>query len=207
MRNKPPAPFLQIKPGTLLAPTPVVMVSCAGETTAQNIITAAWAGVVNSDPPMLSISVRPERYSHDLILESKEFVVNLVSRDLAKACDFCGVRSGREVDKFAHLKLDPVKVQELTYAPAIAQSPAYLACKLEQTLSLGSHTLMIGRVVAVGVAPHLMDSTGKIDFNQARLVAYSHGDYVGLTKPFGFFGYSIARPEVLARRLSSQPGK
>lgn len=193
--------FINVKPGTLLSPTPVVMVSCATVTQRPNIITVAWAGTVNSDPPMLSVSIRPDRHSHDIIRDSGEFVVNLVNRELLKACDLCGVRSGREYDKFSLCGLAPVPVSGLSSAPAIAQSPAYLACRVKETLSLGSHTMFLGEIVIMGIEETLMDAAGKIDFHKAGLVAYSHGEYAGLTEPLGFFGFSVARPEVIRGRM------
>ena len=194
-------PFIQIKPGTLLSPTPVVMVSCAGKDISPNIITIAWTGTVNSDPPMLSISVRPNRYSHDIIQESGEFVVNLVDRKLMKAADLCGVRSGRDGDKFELCSLKPEAAQGMDFAPAIAQSPVWLACKVRQTLTLGSHTMFVGETISIGVREELVDASGGIDFTKAGLVAYCHGEYMGLTAPEGFFGFSIAKPDVLKRRM------
>lgn len=193
--------FINIKPGTLLSPTPVVMVSCGGKNQRPNIITVAWTGTVNSEPPMLSVSIRPERFSHDIIRDSGEFVVNLVSRPMLTACDLCGVRSGREYDKFALCGLTPAEAAGLVHAPAIAQSPTYLACQVKKTLPLGSHTLFLGEIVSMGVEESLMDAAGRIDFHKADLIAYCHGEYVGLTPPEGFFGFSIARPEVIRRRM------
>ena len=193
--------FRTIKPGTLLSPTAVVMVSCADTNSRPNIITVAWTGTVNSDPPMLSVSIRPERHSHNIIRDSGEFVVNLVSRPLLRACDLCGVRSGRDHDKFALCGLNPVPAEGLPLAPAIAQCPVYLACKVKENLSLGSHTLFLGEIVGMGVEEGLMDKSGRIDFGKAELIAYCHGEYRGLGAPEGFFGYSIARPEVIKRRM------
>ncbi len=193
--------FVNLKPGTLLSPTPVVMVSCASKNHRPNIITIAWTGTVNSDPPMLSISVRPERHSHDIIRESGEFVVNLVSRPLMKACDLCGVRSGRDFDKFSLCGLQAAPARGMAHAPAIDGSPAYLACAVKESLALGSHTLLIGEIISMGIQESLMDHAGKIHFSKADLIAYCHGEYTGLTQPEGFFGYSIARPEVIRRRM------
>lgn len=193
--------LINLKPGTLLAPTPVVMVSCASLNQRPNIITVAWAGTVNSDPPMLSVSIRPSRHSHDIIRDSGEFVVNLVSRDLLQACDLCGVRSGREHDKFSLCGLTPIPAAGLAAAPAIAQSPAYLACRVKDAHAFGSHTMFIGEIVNMGIEDTLMDAAGKINFHKAGLIAYSHGEYVGLTEPLGFFGFSVARPEVIRRRM------
>ena len=193
---------IPIGKGTMLAPTPVIMLSCAAPGKAANIITLAWAGTVCSEPPMLSVSVRPERHSHDIIAESGEFVVNLVSRDLLKACDFCGVKSGRDMDKFAACNLTPVAVPVLRSAPAIMESPLYLACRVAKRLDLGSHTLFVADILEVYAAARLMDDKGKLDLHQADLVAYSHGEYTALTDPIGFFGFSVAGPAVLERRMS-----
>lgn len=193
--------FIEMKPGTLLAPVPTVMVSCAAQNISPNIITIAWAGTVNSDPPLVSVSIQPKRYSHDIVRDSGEFVINLVSRQLLKSADLCGVRSGRDGDKFELCGLHPVAVEGLRLAPAIAESPIWLACQVRQSLSLGTHTMFIGEIVNVGVAEDLVDRAGKINFTKADLIAYCHGEYMGLTKPEGFFGFSIARPDVLKRRL------
>ncbi|MHC1786975.1 MAG: flavin reductase family protein [Christensenellales bacterium] len=194
---------VSLGPGTLLSPTPVVMVSCAREGLQPNIITLAWVGTICSDPPMLSISVRPERYSHDIIRDTGEFVVNLVGRDLLQACDFCGVKSGRSQDKFAACGLHTLPVPELRSAPAILESPLHLACRVRQQLALGSHTLFLADIVAVAADEGLMAPGGKLDLARADLVAYSHGDYHPLSPAVGFFGCSVAKPEVLARRLKA----
>ena len=196
-----PMSYIHMKPGTLLSPTPVVMVSCASPNHRPNIITVAWVGTINSDPPMLSISVRPERLSHDIIADSGEFVVNLVGRDMMRVTDLCGVKSGREMDKFADNGLKPLPVPTLAHAPAIQGSPAFLACKISRSIPLGSHTLFLADIVDMGIREDLMQEGGKIDFVKADLTAYCHGEYRGLTPPEGFFGYSVARPEVLKRRL------
>ena len=192
--------FINIKPGTLLAPVPAVMVSCALPGQKPNIITLAWVGTVNSEPPMCSISVRKERFSHDIIRDSGEFVINLCGQDNLADTDFCGVRSGRDVDKFAERHLTPAAVPGFT-APAIAECPLYLACKVTNVLELGSHDMFIGTIEQVGIQPGLMDEAGRIDFSKAKLVAYNHGNYYALGKALGFFGYSVAAPDVLARRM------
>lgn len=193
--------FTQMKPGTLLSPTAVVMVTCASEQHKANIITLGWVGTVNSNPPMVSISIRPERLSHEIVTESGEFVVNLVSRELLKACDYCGVKSGRDMDKFAACGLTPEAVPALGCAPAIAQSPLTLACRVNRRLDLGTHTMFIADIVETYAAPSLMDGKGKLDLHKADLVAYCHGDYTALSEPIGFFGFSVAGPEVLKRRM------
>lgn len=199
--------FVTINPGTLLSPAPAVMVSCASETKRPNIITIAWAGTVNSSPPMVSISVREDRFSHHIIKESGEFVINLVSRDLVKATDFCGVKSGKDIDKFAACELTPYRLDSMRYAPAIQEAPFYLACKVERSIDLPSHTMFIAQVVENGVQQDLMDEDGRIAMERANLTAYCHGQYFGLDKKLGFFGFSVARPEVLARRMGKKPRK
>ena len=193
--------FEQLKPGTLLCPVPAVMVSCASAADRPNIITIAWAGTVCSQPPMVSVSVRKERHSHHIIRESGEFVINLVGREQLKACDFCGVKSGRDVDKFSACLLTAVPVPEMQYTPAIGESPLYLACKVEQVLELGSHDAFVARIVGMGVDPKIMDENGKIDLRRAELTAYSHGTYYALGEAMGFFGYSVASDDVLKRRM------
>ena len=193
--------FALLKPGTLLCPVPAVMVSCASEGEHPNIISIAWAGTVCSQPPMVSISVRKERHSHHIIRESGEFVINLVGRNQLKACDFCGVKSGRDVDKFSACNLTAVPVPEMQYTPAIGESPLYLACKVEHVLELGSHDAFVARIVGMGVSRDIMDETGKIDLRKADLTSYSHGVYYALGDAMGFFGYSVASPDVLDRRM------
>ncbi len=193
--------FQSLKPGTLLCPVPAVMVSCASETARPNIITVAWAGTACSQPPMLSIAVRKERFSHAIIRESGEFVVNLVGKGQLTATDYCGVKSGRDGDKFAACHLTPVAVPEMRYAPAIEECPLYLACRTEQVLALGSHDLFVARIVGMGVQERLLLQNGKIDLSGAELVAYSHGEYRALGEALGFFGYSVASSEVRERRM------
>ena len=186
--------FQTLSPGTLLSPVPAVMVSCAMPGKRPNVITIAWAGTVCSDPPMLSISVRKERFSHHILLESGEFVVNLVGREQLQAADYCGVRSGRDVDKFADCGLTAVPAQGMDCAPAIAQCPLYLACKTQQDL-------FIARIAGMGVREELLDEKGRIDLRRAGLTAYSHGVYYALGDAMAFFGYSVAAPEVRKRRM------
>lgn len=180
------------KPGNMLYPVPAVMVSCGRQGEKPNIITVAWAGTVCSDPPMLSISIRKERYSYGLIQDSGEFVVNLVNRKLVFAADFCGVKSGRDVDKFAELKLEPLPSCHVG-PPGIAQSPVCLECRVVQQIPLGSHDLFLAEVLGVTVDDRYMDKAGKFHLNDAGLVAYSHGEYFELGEKLGRFGYSVAR--------------
>lgn len=178
--------------GTLLAPVPVVMVTCGNKEKA-NVITIAWTGIVNSDPAMTYISVRPERYSHDIIKESGEFTINLVGRRLARRTDYCGVKSGKNVDKFAecHLtKEDGVKVS----CPSIAESPLSLECKVKQIIPLGSHDMFLAEIVGVNVDEAILTKSGKLDLKKADLIAYSHGEYIPLApNAVGKFGYSVKR--------------
>ncbi|MDY3819332.1 MAG: flavin reductase family protein [Lachnospiraceae bacterium] len=180
------------KPGNMLYPVPAVMVSVAAPGEKPNIITVAWAGTINSDPPMLSISVRKERYSHDIIEKTGEFVVNLVNEPLTRATDFCGVRSGRDVDKFAEMKLTPVAVDGVS-VPAIEESPVNLACQVTDIIPLGSHDLFLAKIVSVTVDERYLDEKGTFHLNQAGLVAYSHGEYFALGKKLGSFGYSVRK--------------
>ena len=197
--------FRTLEPFTMLSPVPAVMVSCCGtqEGERPNIITIAWVGTVNSDPPMVSISVQKKRYSYDMIVRSGEFVVNLVGRKQCRSMDYCGVRSGRDCDKWADCRLTPVHVQGMDYAPAIAECPGYLACKVRQTIELGSHVMFIGEVVRLGVQEELFDADGSMHLERAELVTKAHGVYQKATDVLGFFGYSVARPEVLRRRMNS----
>lgn len=192
--------FVQLKPGTLLAPVPAVMVSCARAGERPNIITLAWVGTVCSEPPMCSISVRKERYSHALIRESSEFIINLCGQEQLEATDFCGVKSGRDTDKFSACHLTPAPVPGFT-APAILECPIYLGCRVESVQELGSHDLFLGRIVSMGVQKELMDARGRIDFARAKLIAYNHGAYYGLSDALGFFGCSVAAPDVRRRRM------
>ena len=180
------------KPGNFLYPVPAVMVSCRDSEGNPNIITVAWAGTVCSDPPMLSISVRKSRYSHDLIQKTGIFVVNLTTEKLVKAADFCGVRSGREVDKFRECGLTPGKGQALD-CPTIEESPVSLECRVKQILELGSHDLFLAEVVCVQAEDRLLDEKGRFHMEDAKLAAYSHGTYYGLGTALGTFGFSVKK--------------
>ena len=194
-----------LSPSAMLNPVPVVLVSCADPENPEkkNMITLAWAGTVNSEPPMVSISVRKERYSHDLIAGSGEFVVNLVDEEMCRAVDFCGVRSGKNMDKAAETGLTYMPAETMKIAPAVSGAPVSLSCKVRQMLELGSHDLFIGEVTAVMVRDDLLDGNGTLHLEKAKLVAYSHGLYQKLGDVMGFFGWSVARPEVLERRMNA----
>ncbi len=194
--------FFAIDPCPLLAPVPVVLVSCAGREGNPNLITLAWAGTVCSDPPMLSISVRKSRYSYGLIESTGEFVVNLVDQRLAKAADFCGVKSGRDMDKFAACNLNAIPAPPLAHAPALQEAPAYLCCRVEKVLSLGSHDLFLARIVGVAARTAFKDEKGSLRLDTAGLVAYNHGVYQALGDVLGFFGYSVAGEKALKNRMA-----
>lgn len=180
------------KPGNMLYPLPVVLVSAEGNDGTKNVFTVAWAGTVCSDPPMISISVRPERYSHHLIEESKEFVVNLTTRKLAFATDYCGVKSGRDTDKFQDMKLTPVPADKVG-APLIAESPVNIECRVQDIYRLGTHDMFLARVEAVHAEEAYMDEKGKFDLSKAEPIVYSHGSYFTTGRQVGTFGYSVRK--------------
>lgn len=180
------------KPGNMLYPLPVVMVSCNRKGEKPNIVTVAWTGTICSDPAMVSISVRPERYSHDIIEETGEFVINLVTKDLTYATDYCGVRSGRDVDKFKEMNLTPLP-SKMIDAVGIEESPVNIECKVVEVKKLGSHDMFIAEVVNVTVDDRYMDENNKFNLNDSDLVAYSHGEYFTLGEKIGIFGYSVRK--------------
>ena len=179
------------KGSTLLNPEPPVLVSC-GSPDKPNLITVGWCGTICTQPPMVSISVRPERYSYGLIKDSGEFVINLPTTALAKAVDWCGVKSGKDVDKFAAMGLHTAPASKVS-CPLLAESPVNLECKVFQRIELGSHDLFLADVVAVDVDPALLDSAGKLHLEKAGLLAYAHGDYYALGKQLGKFGWSVRK--------------
>ncbi len=187
------------KPGNMLYPLPAVMVSCAREGEKPNIITLAWAGTICSTPAMLSISVRKERYSHSIIKETGEFVVNLTTKDLVFATDYCGVKSGRDTDKFKEMHLTPEPSEKIK-APAIKESPVNLECKVVDIKELGTHDMFIAEVVAVRVDEKYMDEKGKFHLNHANLVTYSHGEYFLLGEKVGKFGYSVEKKRPITKK-------
>ena len=180
------------KAGNMLNPLPAVMVSVSDGNGKNNIITVAWAGTICTNPPMLSISVRPERYSYEMIKSTKEFVVNLTTKDLVRACDYCGVTSGRDVDKFEKMKLTPIKLPNVS-VPGIKESPVNIECRVKKIEELGSHTMFIADVVGVTVDDEYMDENGKFNINDTGLVMYSHGEYFVMGEKLGKFGYSIKK--------------
>lgn len=180
------------KPGNMLYPVPAVMVTVGDGQGRDNVITIAWAGTINSDPPMVSISVRKSRYSHELLSKNGEFVINLVTEDLCHAMDYCGVKSGRDMDKFSEMKITKGNACTVS-VPTIAQSPVNIECKVTQVLELGSHDMFLAEVTAVQVDEEYIDENGRFDLNRAGLVAYSHGEYYSLGSYIGKFGYSVQK--------------
>ena len=180
------------KAGNMLYPLPAVLVSVADKQGNTNILTIAWAGTVCTNPPMVSISVRPSRFSHHMLMESREFVINLTTKELVFATDYCGVKSGREVDKWKELHLTPLVSQEVA-APSIAESPVNIECQVERVEHLGSHDLFLASVVAVRVDNRYMDQNGSFHLEKAQPIVYSHGEYYDLGAKLGKFGYSIQK--------------
>ncbi|MCM1287098.1 MAG: flavin reductase family protein [Clostridium sp.] len=180
------------KPGNMLYPLPAVMVTVSDGAGADNIITIAWTGTVNSDPAMVSISVRKSRYSHALLTKNGEFAINLVTRKLVYAMDFCGVKSGRDMDKFEATGLTRGKASTIK-APLIKESPVSLECKVKQVIELGSHDMFLAEVTAVVIDDTYMDESGKFDLNASDLITYSHGQYYTLGENVGKFGFSVKK--------------
>jgi len=198
--------FRAIGATTFLSPVPAVMLSCRGTEPGfdrNNLITVAWAGVVNSDPPMISVSIRPQRHSYSQIVQSGAFCLNLTNLPLCKATDYCGVKSGRDVDKFKEMNLHALEIEGFP-APALQEAPAFVCCRVAQRIPLGTHDMFLCNVEQVYVKDELFDEDGSLHMDRAALIAYAHGQYYPLKQlPKGFFGYSVAREEVLRRRLGT----
>ena len=181
------------KPGTLIYPLPAVLVSCGETEEEKNLLTVAWTGTICSDPAMCYISVRKERHSHAILKRTGEFVINLTTRALCRATDWCGVRSGRDYDKFKEMNLTPLWAKHVK-APLVAESPVAIECRVKQVLELGTHDMFIAEVVGIEVDPQYINSeTGKFELERADLVAYSHGEYYTLGEKIGTFGYSVRK--------------
>ena len=187
-----------LKPGTMLNPVPAVMVSC-GEGDDANIITIAWTGIINTEPPITYVSVRKSRHSHKLISESGEYVINLTTDKLVKETDFCGVKSGRDLDKWAEMNLTKVPGEKVS-CPMIGESPVNLECKVLEVKEYPTHDMFIGEIVNVHADEKLFDEKGRLCLDEAGLISYSHGEYFGLKRePLGKFGYSIMKPKTRKR--------
>lgn len=187
------------KPGNMLYPLPAVMVSVTDGQGNDNIITVAWTGTICTNPPMVYISVRPSRYSYEMLKKTGEFVINLTTEELAFATDYCGVRSGRDVDKFkeAHLTKEPT---QFVKAPMIKESPVSIECRVTEVKELGSHHMFLAEVLAVHAQQEYIDKNNKFQLNKAKPIVYSHGEYLGTGKSLGTFGYSVKKRKKQEKR-------
>lgn len=187
------------KAGNMLYPLPAVMVSVTDGKGQDDIITVAWTGTVCTNPPMVYISVRPSRFSHHMLMETGEFVINLTTEKLARATDYCGVRSGRDVDKFKETGLTREKA-EFVKAPMIKEAPVSIECRVTEVKKLGSHDMFLAEVLAVHADEEYMDENGRFDLNRAQPMVYSHGEYMGIGKKLGTFGYSVKKRRKSAKK-------
>ena len=188
---------VQWKGGTFIYPIPAVMVSC-GTMEESNIITVAWTGILNTNPAMCYISVRPERYSHNIIKENGEFAINLTTRQLAYATDWCGVKSGRDVDKFKEIKLTKERAN-IIKAPLIKECPVSVECKVKEIVPLGSHDMFVAEIVAIDADEKYIDEKGAFDISKCDLIAYANGGYYPLESKIGKFGYSVQKKSKTAK--------
>ena len=193
------------KPGNMVYPVPAVMVTAADREGKSNIITIAWTGTVCTNPPMAYISVRPERYSYGMLKETGEFVINLTTEKLVRATDYCGVKSGRDTDKWKETGLTPIPAQEVN-VPLIKESPGNIECRVSEIRELGSHHMFLARVVAVDVDEAYLNEQGRFELQKAAPIVYSHGEYYGLSSLLGTFGYSVRKKTVPARGNKKRPG-
>ena len=193
------------KPGNMVYPVPAVMVTAADREGKSNIITIAWTGTVCTNPPMAYISVRPERYSYGMLKETGEFVINLTTEKLVRATDYCGVKSGRDTDKWKETGLTPIPAQEVN-VPLIKESPVNIECRVSEIRELGSHNMFLARVVAVDVDEAYLNEQGRFELQKAAPIVYSHGEYYGLSSLLGTFGYSVRKKTVPARGNKKRPG-
>lgn len=185
------------KPGTFEYPIPAALVSC-GNMKNSNLLTVAWTGIINTNPAMVYISVRPERYSYKIIKDNKEFVINLTNEKLAYATDWCGVRSGAKFDKFEEMKLTKEKAN-LVQAPLVGESPVSIECKVVEEKNYGSHTMFIAEVLCINADEKYIDEKGAFDISKCNLIAYANGGYYSLGKKIGKFGYSVAKKQKKSR--------
>lgn len=188
------------KGSVITSPLPPTMVTC-GTVEEPNVFTVAWTGILNTQPPVTYISVRPERYSYELIKQSGEFVINLPTQQLIRAVDYCGVKSGRNTDKFKEMNLRAEPAEKIS-APILAQSPVNIECKVRDIVELGTHHMFIADIVSLSVAKELLDNAGKLHLDKANLIAYAHGEYFALGKKLGTFGYSVRKKK--AKKKSSR---
>ncbi len=205
LNTQPPSPLkmagekshISWKPGTMIYPLPAVLISCGNSEEEYNLITISWVGTICTNPPMCYISVRPERHSYDIIKKNMEFAINLTSEDMAYATDWCGVKSGKEFNKFSEMKLTPVK-GEMINAPIIKESPLCIECKVKEIIRLGSHDMFIADVVNVQAnKKYINTDTATFDLEKAKLIAYSHGHYHKLGEEIGKFGWTVQKKKPL----------
>lgn len=197
---------VSFKPGNMLYPLPAVLVTVTDGKGKDNVFTVAWTGTVCSDPAMVSISVRPSRYSYQMIKDTKEFVINLTTRDLAYATDFCGVRSGRDIDKFQEMKLTKLPGTKVK-APLIAESPVNIECRVTQEIELGTHVMFLATVEAVTVDDAYMDDNNTFHLSKADPIVYSHGEYYTLDQMIGSFGYSVKKTKSKGKNSNKKNSK
>lgn len=198
---------ISFKPGTLLAPLPVIMASIGQNPEEYNIITIAWTGIINSEPPMTYISVRKSRHSHSLLVKNKEYVINLPSENLTFATDLCGVKSGKDINKFEAQKLTPIPA-DIIKAPMIKECPINIECRVVDIISYPSHDMFVSEILKVHADENLMDDNGRLQVEKAQLISYIHGEYYGQkTKRLGTFGYSIMKPKTKRRRALEKQRK
>lgn len=198
---------LSWKPGTMIYPLPAVLVSCGETEQEYNLFTVAWTGTVCTNPPMCYISVRPERHSYEIIKRTGEFVINLTTVRLARATDWCGVRSGRDYDKFAEMGLK-VEAAEVVKAPVVAEAPVSIECRVKQIIPLGSHDMFLADVVNVLVdEEYINPETGKLELERADMIAYSHGEYFRLGQAIGHFGWSVRKKPRKANKSKQSPSR
>lgn len=193
------------KGATLLAPVPAVLVSVGNEEK-NNLITVAWTGIVNSQPPKTYISVRKERYSYNMLKETKEFVINIPSCDIVKAVDWCGVKSGKDFDKWEEMSLTKVKSDSVS-PPSVDECPVCLECKVTNEVDLGSHTMFLADIVSISVKSEKLDKNGKLRIDKCNLLAYAHGEYFSLGKSLGTFGYSVRKKNKKQKGKGKNYGK
>lgn len=186
------------KGSVITSPLPPTMVTC-GTVDKPNVFTVAWTGILNTQPPVTYISVRPERYSYELIKESREFVINLTTQELVRAVDYCGVKSGRKVDKFKEMNLTAESANKIS-APILAESPVNIECKVREIIELGTHHMFIADIVAIDAATELLDDKGRLALDKANLLAYAHGEYFSLGKKMGSFGFSVQKSKSKSKK-------
>lgn len=193
------------KPGTFIYPLPVVMVSC-GNMENSNIITVAWTGIINTDKPMCYISVRPERYSHNIIEKTGEFAINLTTKSLAYATDWCGVKTGAKVDKFKEMHLTKEK-GKFVKCPLIKESPVSIECKVKEVKHLGSHDMFVAEILSIDADEQYIDKKGAFDISKCDLITYANGKYFTLGKQVGKFGYSVQKKSTKGKSIKSENKK